>query len=177
MQEKSIFIRVLRYGAEKGLSGFTLDQYRDWLLSLPEVQDKDSIEYNRGHTLLEECFYYGGYADKEQKLHHYVLKNEYYFRLVEYQELEESRKAARSANRNSTIAISISVLAIVSSVFLSYRQTTAPITISEGQVKYLQELLTTNTEAQIKQIEKQTSEITQALSSTREKIDKEVSDP
>lgn len=68
----------------------------------------------------------------------YSLKTEYYFRLVEFQELEESRLASSQANENSTKAIIISMAAIVVTALIGLKQLYTPTTINSNQVNRME---------------------------------------
>lgn len=131
MDEKSIFIRVLRFGEEVGLQGIGAPEFESWALNQPEIENRDDPVFFRLLNLRNECFYRNDEPDKDSI---YVLKNEYYFRLVEFQELEDSRKASTQANKNSTKAIIISVSAIALSLIIGAAQLISPITINSDQV-------------------------------------------
>lgn len=129
MDEKSIFIRLLKFWESKGIDGFSYPEFKEWAKSQPDLQSQEARQ--RVRRLVEECCEnlrnYGGEE-------HFVLKSEYYFRLVEFQELAESRLASKSANRNAIGAMVISVLAIAFSIFASYKQLTTEVTINPDQV-------------------------------------------
>lgn len=155
--EDSIFIEVLKYGAQKGIEGLTVEELYVWgsehgYLELdgyldPDVEDVDQqIKRFAFKNLFLECFQQSNYAHGAKSKTTYVLKNEYYFRLIEYRELQESRTAARSANKNSMWAIGISVAAIIVSAVLTFAQLNTPTTINKSD---LQALINSNAPANV----------------------------
>jgi uncharacterized protein HemX len=132
MDDKSIFIRLLKYWESKGIDGFSYNEFKEWSTFQDDLQSQEARQ--RARRLVEECCERISHNASEE---HFVLKSEYYFRLVEFQELTESRLASKSANRNSLVAIVISVLAIAFSVVASYQQQNAEITIKRSQVAEL----------------------------------------
>jgi hypothetical protein len=131
--EDSVFIEVLKYGAEKGVEGGTLENMKKWIC---DHRDAELIETE--HVLLEnifeECFEMSNGGTGGEK---YNLKTEYYFKLIEYQELRESNKAAKSASRNAFTAIGISVFAMVFIAVFAFTQWNRPITINESDLNAL----------------------------------------
>ena len=145
-----IFIILLEYGAEIGLEGTDIPEFIKWAASHNFINTKSSethekLKQNALHSLFKECFeenrYYEGSSSKKL----FVLKNEYYFRLIEYRELQESRNASKEANKNAmvvnktaTVAIAISVLAILVGLFVSIFQVITPVsTINQPDLKLL----------------------------------------
>lgn len=143
--EDSIFIKVLEYGEQVGIDGTTDADFWKWAKNLG-VDNKsgniqESLKTNALQSILKECFD-RAYAteDNGSKTEHYyklVLKTEYYFRLIEYRELQESRAAARSANKNAMWAIGISVAAIIVSAVLTFTQLNTPATINKSDLNAL----------------------------------------
>ncbi len=129
MDEKSIFIRLLKFWASKGIEGFSYPEFKEWAGSQPDLQTQEARQ--RARRLIEECC---ECVERGSNREHFILKSEYYFRLVEFQELAESRLASKSANRNAIGAMVISVLAIAISIFASYKQLTTEVTINPDQV-------------------------------------------
>ncbi|MCP3871893.1 MAG: hypothetical protein GY699_01905 [Desulfobacteraceae bacterium] len=134
-----IFIELLKYGAEKGLEGVTADEITNWAIGKGFVNKNPStpeqkIKQKALHRLLNECFNPCS-ADKGPQA--FVLINEYYFRLIEYQELQESRRAAREASRNAFMAIGISIFAIIITAFLTYTQLNTPTIINQSNLNAL----------------------------------------
>lgn len=135
MDEKSIFIRLLRLGEQKGIQGVSSLEFEAWASSQPEVEEEGDPEYFRLLNLRDECFNRNSEHRKDPV---YVLKNEYYFRLVEFQELEESRKASTQANKNSTKAMIIAMAAILLSLIIGGLQYNTPTTINYDQVNRME---------------------------------------
>lgn len=126
MPEKSIFIRLLEFGERKGIQGFRGDEYDTWKAEQPDVVNEYGDRSQEARTLLNACF-------DQQPTNpgfRYVLKTEYYFRLIEFKELEESRLASASANQHSKIAIGFSVFAIL----IGALQLNSNITLDANQV-------------------------------------------
>ncbi len=74
----------------------------------------------------------------------YHLSFEARFKLLDYYELQEAQRSAKSANRNAFIAIGISVIAIVISAVFTFTQSNVPITINRSD---LNDLINSNREA------------------------------
>ncbi|HEY0894082.1 MAG TPA: hypothetical protein VGE32_13565, partial [Cellvibrio sp.] len=64
-----------------------------------------------------------------------LLKTEYYFRLIEFRELQETRTASKTANKNSIIALTISVIAILISICTTAIQLNTTTKINADQIK------------------------------------------
>jgi len=140
--EDSIFIEVLKFGEEKGIEGVSFEKLKNWI-----YDDKDAgftdTELVLLKNIFDECF-------EQSKVGNYIeefnLKTEYYFRLIEYRELQESREAAKSANRNAMWAICISILAIIISAVLTFNQLNTPVSMNKSD---LQALINSNTKADV----------------------------
>ena len=143
--EKKIFIELLKYGEKKGLSGLTSLELEDWATRNGFIDKTDGDENQKSKknaimNLFMECFAPSGCDRKDSNLgssNIRVLKNEYYFRLIEHQELQASRRAAKSANRNAFVAIGISVAAIIVSAFLTFTHLNTPIRINKSDLTTL----------------------------------------
>lgn len=127
--KKSPFIKLLEYGEQIGTRGADEKEIFEWALRTGVIPDnKDKVSKRILDNFLYECFDKTGDGSR-------ILKVEYYFRLIEYRELEESRIASRQANRNSFIAILFSIAAIVISSIIGYQQLTGSVSISSSQVR------------------------------------------
>src|SRR5690606_33817571 len=129
--EDSIFIEILKHGEERGLDGTAFHVLKEHLIRKGFLKkDHDQLTENRLYKLYSECFdeYHTGPHGSR------ILKTDYYFRLIEYRELQEARNAPREANRNSFIAIGISILAILASVAATYLQMRNPVEIDDRQI-------------------------------------------
>ncbi len=131
--EDTIFIEVLKYGAGKGLEGVSFEELKRWIYDRRDAGFSET-EHVLLNNLFDECFERAKTGYDTDKLN---LKTEYYFRLIEYQELQESRKASREANRNAFIAIGISLLAILASAILTFTQLNTPTRINKSDLTAL----------------------------------------
>ncbi len=130
--DKPIFIKLLEHGEEVGLSGTDFDQVLDWAFKnhIISSTQKSEDEVALLRDLFFECFAQNSSTTAEI----WVLKIEYYFRLLEYKELSEARKNSNQANRKAIIAIVIAVIAMISSILMGYLQLTGEISINEMQI-------------------------------------------
>ena len=135
--EDSIFIKVLEHGEDAGLNGTSLPLLRRCIEKEMHIDLKhpDFELYSKSlERLFSQCF---EFVDIDGFEENHVLKTEYYFRLIEHRELQESRAAAKAAHRNAFIAIGISVCAIIISAILTWTQVNAPIGLDERTVTSL----------------------------------------
>lgn len=171
-EDDTVFIELLKYGAEIGLEGITIIELEDWAVEkgFLDATDDSSLE-DQSHqqkaleNLFQECFYITDNYTGDIPLR--VLKNEYYFRLIEYKELQESRRTAKQANRNAFIAIGISVSAIIISALMTWSQLKTPTTIKTDQ---LNALITATTAPKIQNVhlnDNQIKELKGILEDTR----------
>ena len=166
----TIFIKVLEYGEQVGIDGTTYQEFIKWArqenLIIPESGDPDEkLKTAALQNLFSECFQRSKAiqdSDKERTTPHTnVLKTEYYFRLVEHRALEESRKAAKSANRNAFSAIAISIIAMIICTVTVFVQLNSPISINKSD---LQGLIESNTASKVKEVRLDRLQMTQILS-------------
>ncbi len=131
--DDSIFIEILKYGAGKGLEGVSFEELKT---SIHDHSDAESTETEHGllKNVFDECFEQSDVGSGTEKFN---LKTDYYFRLIEYQELAESRAVAKSANRNAFIAIGISVFVIIVTAVLTFTQLNTPATITKSELNAL----------------------------------------
>ncbi len=132
--EDSIFISVLEYGEKAGLKGITRQDLKNWATEKGFVSGhNDDIKVGFLMNLFKECF------EKVTPLNvgtpKWNLKTEYYFRLIEYRELQESRLSARSANRNAIWAIGLSIFAIIVSGILAFNQLTTSVGMNKSDLQ------------------------------------------
>lgn len=141
IENDEIFIKVLKYGAERGIEGTDVQRFNTWaseqgFVDLKSKESHQLLKRNALQGLLIECFQEAEYRGKTlERL--YVLKSEYYFRLIEYHELQEARKAARDANRNAIFAISLSIFTLLLSAFFTYTQLKTPVSINKDDMQAL----------------------------------------
>jgi hypothetical protein len=141
MNENNIFIKLLRLGESKGIQGIDENEFKKWALSHQEIDNEYCEEFHKIRRLFLECF------DEIIKSHgipnEYILKTEYYFRLIEFQELELSRETAASANKHSKIAIGISLVAIFIGIVATIIQSQSQVTIDSSQISHVSNKLDT----------------------------------
>lgn len=138
---KPVFIKLLEFGEKIGLAGTDFDAVTEWALNsgvLPSVSDQTHAKQK---YLLRDLFFESFTLNSGSSEPVWVLKAEYYFRLLEFRELQESRASSQAANRNSLIAMGISLIAIIFSCVTAYVQVKTPVsiqgalTINESQIK------------------------------------------
>jgi hypothetical protein len=155
MDKKSIFIRMLQLGAVNGAKPMTKSAFIDWAVEQGDMESKQDPVVSQLYKLFDECFICSKTPSIGEKS--YVLKSEYYFRLLEFTELELSRKASSEANRNSLIATLLAVLSIIIGGYFGYVQKTTSIKIDNKQVS----LMTTDKSLQIES--EQLNQVIEAL--------------
>jgi hypothetical protein len=135
MNEKHIFVELLKLGESRGVIGLNSHEFKEWALSQAEIENEHAQSYQNINRIFKESFdeIDKGYGNPNI----FVLKNEYYFRLVEFEELRLSRETAISAKRYSVSALTISVLAVIISLAASYVQIISPISIEQDQINDL----------------------------------------
>ena len=107
-ERNSIFLKMLEFGEEKQADGVDFNQFLLWAVDkkiIPHV-NTDKTTYLR--ELFQECF-----SNAYTSTGRHVLKAEYYFKLIEYRELSEARKASNEARIFSIIAIIISLISLI----------------------------------------------------------------
>lgn len=136
-----VFIKLLEFGEIIGLAGTDFDAATEWAVNsglLPPVSDQ---AHAKQKYLLRDLFFESFALNSGSTEPVWVLKAEYYFRLLEFRELQESRASSQAANRNSLIAMGISLIAIIISCVTAYVQVKTPVgiqgavTINESQIK------------------------------------------
>ena len=132
----SIYIKILEYGENAGINGLHHDEILEKLKSDSLIEGEiDLVIQNRITSIFHECFEKTTGSEHNTRL----LKTEYLYRLVEFRELEESRKASKSANRYAFLAIGISVLAIIAGIASTITQLNSSISINSKQIRRLAE--------------------------------------
>lgn len=135
MNKPNIFIRILELGEERGVSGINEHEFKEWALAQSDIQSENTSEFVNARVLLKESFYEVDKGHGNPNV--FVLKNEYYFRLIEFEELRLSRDASKSAKKYSIVALCLSVLAILSGVYASYQQMNNPVQLDPLQIEKL----------------------------------------
>lgn len=129
--KNSIYIKILEYGEDAGINGLSHDEILEKLKSAGLINGEiDLVIENRITSIFYECF------EKTQGSEHNtrLLKPEYFYRLIEFRELEESRKASSDANTKSNIAIFLAIFALVATIVVSYIQQNSSITVNPLQI-------------------------------------------
>lgn len=130
-----IFIKLLEYGQEIGLKGTDFNAVVKWALENNILPSEENDDFPNQKGLLRDLFFESFTRNSASSKSIWVLKTEYYFRLIEFIELKESRKASAVANRNSIVAACISIAAIVFSLYVGYKQINSSIKIDNIQLK------------------------------------------
>lgn len=131
----TIFIQLLELGVEKGIEGITVLQARDWLRdSFYEGRSLDISTKHNFDALFFECFANPSRTSGEPLC---ALKTEYAMRLIDFHELQEARVNAKSAKKSSTVAIAMSLVAVLLSGYLGHLQLTKETTVEASQINGL----------------------------------------
>lgn len=132
--EESPFIWILEHGERVGLDGTSLEAATKSAQADGVLPATGTPEFTTKFTwfrrLFQEAFDCPGVTLQG------VLKSEYFFRLIEFRELQESREAALSARRWAAAALVVSIVAIAASTISAHRQMTTPLKI-EGPVEFV----------------------------------------
>ncbi|MDA3896207.1 MAG: hypothetical protein PF482_08670 [Desulfobacteraceae bacterium] len=135
--DKPIFIKLLEHGEEVGLSGTDFDHVQGWAWENQLISNTQNSENEV--SLLRDLFFECFTRNSGNSAEIWVLKNEYYFRLLEYKELSEARNSSRLANRNAIFAIIISVIAMLTSIVIGFQQLTGQVNINKKQILSINE--------------------------------------
>lgn len=125
-----IIVEILKYGKTKKPGkeqGFTLDDITNYLKSLGFIMDLEEI--TTLNVIIERCFRINIPSTGQ-----YVMTAEGYFTLLEYQELHEARESSKSANNWAIIALTVSIIATLSSIGFSIKQINTPTEIKQNQI-------------------------------------------
>ncbi|VAW54235.1 hypothetical protein MNBD_GAMMA06-1294 [hydrothermal vent metagenome] len=133
--ENSHFIKLLEYGEKVALDGVNFETVTDWAIQEEIIPGRGETSHDDARNFLRDQFFECFENSSGSTKNIWSLKTEYYFRLIEFRELQESRIASKQANRNSFIAIGISIFALVCTVLVSYMQLTGSVKISPAQIK------------------------------------------
>jgi hypothetical protein len=142
---KPIYIALLEYGEEHGLKGVTLDAVYEWAEKTDYLPSSGSPQYQNTKSLLRDLYFECFEKNSNSNNNIWGLKNEFYFRLLEYRELVEARQASTLAKRNSNIATIISITALVASLYIGYMQLAKPLSIESTQVSKVESSLQVQT--------------------------------
>ena len=145
-KKEDLFIEILKYGKENFENGVSFKELSEFIAKKEypisdvllvkhfqetfEITDDEGKQYGGDKHILENANLKGR------------LSIESYFRLIEYEELKEARETSQNAMTRSSIAIGISILAMIISSLLSLYQINTPtildaLTVSElNNIKY-----------------------------------------
>jgi len=160
---KPIYIALLEYGEEHGLKGVTLDAVYEWAEETNYLPSADSPECQDAKSLLRDLYFECFERNSNSTKNIWGLKNEFYFRLLEYRELVEARQASSLAKRNSNIATVISVTALVASLFIGYMQLAKPLSLERKQVETIGASLESQTTSLIRSSAQESAELVNAV--------------
>ncbi len=136
----SAFIWILEHGREKGLGGTKPEDAEKLAIEAGVLAAPDSGGYREERRAFLKLFHESFERTDRTKDTAFVLKSEYFFRLLEHDELVASRDAASSARSWAAGALVVSILAILVSAAIGYAELATPIQI-EGEVRLNQDAL------------------------------------
>ena len=129
-----MFITLLQYGEAIGLDGTNFENFIEWDRKYSYIPQPGTEAYERRKGLLRELFFEAFTKTSASTENVWVLKNEYYFRLIEYKELQHTRINAAEARKYATYAIIVSVVAMFASVILGVAQMNSEVQFNEDQI-------------------------------------------
>ena len=131
MSEDDFYIQMLKFAASKAPEGFSYDEYEGYAVKLyGSINDKTRATLKQVRT---DCFHSLNTGPTPV----FSLKAEYYFRLIEFQELKESRKSSSDANKHSKVAIGFSIFAIFIGAVVGILQLNSTIKLDNKQVSIM----------------------------------------
>src|SRR5690625_6798906 len=96
-----IFIRLLEYGESIGLNGTNFEEVLEWDKKYNYIPKPGSQEYKLREGLLRELFFESFTKSTASTDNIWVLKSEYYFRLLQYRELQLARSEEHTSELQS----------------------------------------------------------------------------
>ncbi len=144
--ESSIFIQVLEYGEKVGLGGTTVKQFKAWahengLVNIETREPRNKLSIVSLTNLFFDCFQpvevESAEREQDDSRRLYVLKTEYYFKLMDIRQFRETGAAVKSASRNAFIAMGITVLAIIVGAALIVPRLNTPVRIHNADLTAL----------------------------------------
>ena len=150
MKKDDLYIAILKHGYDKVREGVTYNSTKQHLKKLgydvgahdvgaDDVGTDDGALYYR---LFHETFTH----PKGKKFNHTItletkcfIDMDAYFKLVEYTELKEARRSSKIATYFAIAAIVISIVAMVISIYFSYKQLKSPTKIETTQFEKIEE--------------------------------------
>ncbi len=125
-----LIVEILKYGKTKKPGkeqGFVMNDIVNHLKGLGFKMDLE--ETTTLNVIMGRCFMINIPSTGQ-----YVMTADGYFTLLEYQELQEARESSKSANKWAVIALTISIVATLSSIGFSVKQIYTPTEIKSEQV-------------------------------------------
>jgi len=120
----NIYIRSLEIGDEHSAIGISYNDLKSKLLTEEYFINRYYANYFERYQFphyhgIRYGNNYRKFSDfnEETKNRKCVLASHAYFNLIEYQDLIETKKSSKQANRNSLIAILLTLVAIIISIF------------------------------------------------------------
>jgi len=134
----NIYLDALEYGEHQLIKrqAITRQQLRKYL------EDKGYKFITKGerqslNDLGREAFfiYVGDPSNRK-----YYLNIEGYFKLLDYRELNDARKSSKEARRYAVVAIAISIITLLVSIYFSYKVLKQEITVDSRQFKVIENI-------------------------------------
>ncbi len=105
-----IVIKLIEFGINKGVDGFTSQEYDAW-----KKQANISTQNNKiCNKLLHQCF---SSENRGDGVYVFLLNADQYFNYIDYIELKEARKNSKDARNFSILAIILSIISILIACF------------------------------------------------------------
>ncbi|MBA4241490.1 MAG: hypothetical protein C0448_12250 [Sphingobacteriaceae bacterium] len=158
----NIVTEILRYGRAKKPGremGFTREELKTHLRNIGFKMDYEDDQTT--NIIFDTCFM----LNVRETMQH-VMKADAYFKLLEYEELEEARTSSRQANVWAIVALSVSIIGTLCSIGFSLKQINTPTEIKQGQIDQITKTLNAQT-SQIDSLIK----VTQQQSKTKSHVD------
>lgn len=147
MDENDSYIALLELGKNNVLEGVSYKEIRDYLYKHGYFSDENEL---RLKTLIISCFHLYDSGNSISSGWEFFDNNsdtrlcldlESYFSFLEYVELNEARQSSKIAHVWSVIAMIISIITLLASIYFSNKQLGAPITIESTQFDQIKALL------------------------------------
>jgi hypothetical protein len=123
--QNNLIIDVLKFGMDKFYEpNLKKKDVEDFLISKKYKIDADLEEKIKQ-------IIYNYFVEENNNIQ---ISLDSYFKLIEYIELEESRKSSKSAKRWAILAIILNVIALIISLSVSFYLNTKPIKLNENQL-------------------------------------------
>lgn len=141
-KEKNIYLDALEFG-EKCLKDGKDITYNDLKKHLEHIGY--SFDTEAKDRLLKdmsrETFHIYIENGEEWKNKPHYINTEGYFKLLEYRELKDARKSSKEARWYAIIAIGISIMALLASIYFSIKELQQTTTINSEQFGVIENIL------------------------------------